>query len=259
MANRLIVDSHCHLKHGDAQRTEYTGEQVIGAMDGAGIARSVVFAMATTTEASTRMVIEAVRQYPQRLIPYAYALPSYERAVIEELREAVVGLGFKGIKLHIGECTTADYVSGPVFALAGRYGVPCLVDFGGRLESCRDVVTAHPGTTVIIAHFGRYLSRDADLVDQFISLAEQHPNALLDASGVVLLDKIVLAAERIGAERILFGTDGPHSVEDGSTYAYAADTVAYARAAVSDIESLSLGDADKAAILGGNIARLLGL
>ncbi len=211
----MIIDSHAHLKHGDAQGTEYTPRQIVEAMDGAGIDRSVVFAMSTTTARATEMAVEAVRQFPDRLIPYAYALPSYERPVIEELGTALGDLGFKGIKLHIGECTMAEYVTAPVFELAAEYSVPCLIDFGGRIAVCREAVTAHPGTTFIIAHFGRYLSEDEALVDQFISLAEKHPNARLDASGVVLLPKIEEAVRRIGAERILFGTDGPHFVSDG--------------------------------------------
>ncbi|NPV08365.1 MAG: amidohydrolase [Anaerolineae bacterium] len=251
----FIFDSHAHLKHGDARRTEYTAEQVIYAMDGAGISRSVVFAMATTTRRAGEMAAEAARRYPDRLVPYAYALPHYERAVADELEAQIRDWGFRGIKLHVGECSLAGYVSDPVFALAGRYGVPCLVDFGGRLETCREVLQAHPHTNVIIAHFGRYLSEDALLLDSFIGLAETYPNALLDASGVVLGSKIEEAARRVGAERILFGTDGPHTLGHAS----AEGTVAYARAAIERIEALSLDLPEKEAILGGNIARLLGV
>lgn len=253
----VIFDSHAHLKHGDARRTEYTADEVVYAMDGAGISRSVVFAMSTTTRHAGEMAAEAVRRYPDRLVPYAYALPHYERAVAEELEIQIRDRGFRGIKLHVGECSLAGYVSDPVFALAGRYGVPCLVDFGGRLDTCRAVLQAHPSTTVIIAHFGRYLSEDALLLDAFIELAEACPNALLDASGVVLDSKIEDAARRVGAERILFGTDGPHSSGGPSAEGRGTGTIAYARAAIERIERLSLSLREKEAILGGNIARLL--
>jgi len=219
----------------------------------------VVFAMATTTRKATAMVQEAIQRFPDRLVPFAYALPSYERPVIDELEHAVRDLGFKGIKLHIGECSLAEYVSGPVFELAAENDVPCLIDFGGRLFVCRDVVGAHARTKFIVAHFGRYLSEDETLIDQFISLAEEHRNTLLDASGVVLRYKIEEAVDRIGAERILFGTDGPHSVKDGPAYQYAPDTVAFAQAAIDAIQSLRITPKDKAAILGENIANLLSL
>lgn len=49
-----------------------------------GIDKSVVFAMSTTTRCSIEMALEAVRKYPDRLIPFVYALPSYERVELEE-------------------------------------------------------------------------------------------------------------------------------------------------------------------------------
>ena len=255
----MVVDIHAHLKHGDRRRTEYTPAEILATMDGAGIERSVVFAMCTSAERAIAMAEAAVLFCPARLIPFAYALPNYERPVLDLLRSAIMELGFKGIKLHVGECTLAEYVSGPVFALAGRLGVPCLVDFGGQLEACRAVLSSHPETTVIIAHFGRYLCQDEALVDQFIALAEGHANAYLDTSGVVLMHKIVEAVARLGPGRILFGTDGPHSFRDGPEYASAADTAAFARAAVEGILALPLSSAEKRAILGENAARLLRL
>lgn len=255
----VIVDSHAHLKHGDALRTEYTAEEVVHAMDGAGISRAVVFAMSTTTCRAGEMAADAARRYPDRLIPYAYALPHYAYPVVEELTRQLQDWGFRGIKLHVGEATLAGYVSDPVFELAARFDVPCLVDFGGRLEVCREVLRSHPDSTVIVAHFGRYLCQDPDLLDAFIQLAEEHPNALLDASGVVLGEKIEQAARRIGAERILFGTDGPHVLPGYPISDRGPGTVAFARAAIDSIEALSLSREEKDAILGGSITRLLKL
>jgi predicted TIM-barrel fold metal-dependent hydrolase len=254
----LIIDSHAHLKHGDRQKTEYTPEEIVRVMDGAGIAKSVVFAMSTTTERSIHMAREAVARFPDRLVPYVYALPRYDRPVIQELEQAIAQFGFKGIKMHMGECKVEGYIADSVFALAARYDVPCLIDFAGRLDVCEAVVTGFPQTKIVICHFGRYLSTDEAETDAFIRVAEEHDNALLDASGVVLLHKIEEAAGRIGAERILFGTDGPHRRADGPAYT-AADTVQYARQAVEAIGSLRLSRGDKDAILGGNCARLLRL
>ena len=45
----MIIDSHVHLKHGDAQKTEYSAETIVKTMDAVGIDQSVVFAMSTTT------------------------------------------------------------------------------------------------------------------------------------------------------------------------------------------------------------------
>jgi len=246
----MIIDSHVHLKHGDVAATEYSAEQIVQVMDEAGIDRSVVFAMSTTTRCSIEMATEAVEHFPRRLIPYAYALPSYERVVLDELAEAIEGRGFRGIKIHQGECRLQAYIADPVFALAGELGVPCLIDLGGDLATAGRLARDFPRTKLIIAHFGRYLCTDAALIEQFIALAERHENVWLDASGVVLTWTIRDAVQRIGAERVFFGTDGPHPQPDLLTFA---------RTPMRQIEMLDISDEDKQMVLGGSIARLLGL
>lgn len=246
----MIFDSHAHLKHGDAARTEYSPEQIVATMDAAGIGRAVVFAMSTTTRRSIEMAQEAVSRFPERLVPYAYALPSYERPVIPELGEAIAARGFRGIKIHAGECTLAEYVVDPVLELAGKHGVPCLIDLLGWHAVADNLAERFPQTTLIIAHMGRYLCTDDGLLDRFIALAERRPNVYLDVSGVVLLWRIRDAVDRIGSHRLIWGTDGPHPTPD---------TAAFARLEIAKIRSLDLGAEAEADILGGNIRRLLGL
>lgn len=244
----MIIDSHVHLKHRDAAKTEYSADEIVRTMDAVGIDRSVVFAMSTTTRRSIEMALDAVRQYPRRLIPYVYALPSYERLVIEELEHALGELGFRGIKVHVGECSLAEYVIDPVLALAARHGAPCLIDCRGHHWALERMARDHPQCTLIVAHLGKYLCQDESLIDRFIGLAEQYPNMVLDLSGVVLPLKIVDAVARVGAGRCVFGTDGPH---------LAPDTAGYARAALDQIRGLGLDLEDERAVLGGTIARLL--
>ena len=44
----MIIDSHVHLKHGDAKRTEYSPKTIVKIMNEVGIDKSIVFAMSTT-------------------------------------------------------------------------------------------------------------------------------------------------------------------------------------------------------------------
>ena len=246
----MIVDTHVHLKHGDAAATEYTPEQVVEVMDRAGISCSVVFAMSTTTARSIEMAEAAVAAFPDRLIPFAYALPSYTTPVLDLLEDALANRGFRGIKIHIGECSLRPYIVDPVFELAAAYGVPCLVDFGGNLRDSTRLSEAFPDTPLIIAHMGRYLCTDVGLLDQFIALAGKHEQIYLDLAGVVVNWKIEDAARRLGSERLLFGTDGPYPTPD---------PVSRATGEVDRVRMLRLSEEDKANILGLNAARLLGL
>lgn len=244
----MIIDSHAHLKHGDAQRTEYTAETIVEVMDAVGIDKSVVFAMSTTTKMSIIMAKEACEKFPDRLIPYVYALPSYEEIVIEKIEDAISRLGFRGIKLHAGECTLSDYVVDPVIELAGKLDVPCLIDCMGRYDMIQRIVEKFNHVKIIIAHFGQYLCRDKSLIDKFIELARKYENVFLDTSGTIFLDKIQEAVEQLGAERIIFGIDGPHK---------APDLVTFALTELNKIKALNISTQAKEAILYRNIAGLL--
>jgi len=246
----MIIDSHVHLKHGDAQKTEYSAEAIVEVMEAVGIDRSVVFAMSTTASRAIQMAKEAVDKFPNRLIPYAYALPSYEEIVLDRLDEAISDLGFRGIKIHLGECTLAEYVIDPVIELAGKRGVPCLIDCLGRHEPVQRMAEKFVQTRIIVAHMGQYLCEEKSLIDRFIELAEEHDNVFLDASGVAITSKIREAVERIGSQRVIFGTDGPHKTPD---------TITYARTELDKIRALNLSPRDEAAVLGGTIADLLGI
>ena len=69
----MICDSHCHLKHGNREKTEYSADVIVEVMDEAGIDKTVLFAMSTTSDRAIEMTREAAKAFPDRLIPYAYA------------------------------------------------------------------------------------------------------------------------------------------------------------------------------------------
>jgi predicted TIM-barrel fold metal-dependent hydrolase len=196
------------------------------------------------------MAEDAVAQFPDRLIPYAYALPNYERPVIGELEQAVTERGFRGIKIHAGECTLAEYVVDPVLALAGRCGVPCLIDLGGNLGVAESLAGRFPQTKIIIAHLGRYQCTDEALTERFIDLAANHANIYLDVSGVVLLPKIRNAVLQVGSKRVIWGSDGP---------AQAPDTATYLKLELAKIRSLELEPQVEQDLLGGSLRALLGI
>jgi len=245
-----IVDSHVHLRHGNATHSEYSPDTIVETMDAVGIDKSVVFAICTTTRRSIEMAEAAVKKYPERLIPYVYALPHYERPVIREIEEVLSAGMFRGVKIHAGECTLGEWVVDPVLEVAGKYGAPCLIDCLGNYPAARRIARSFPRTKMIVAHMGRFLSTDKQLLDQFIGLAEEFSNVHLDLSGVVIVEKIVEAVERIGSARMLWGTDGPDKQPD---------TFTYARKELGKIRRLNLSEEDKANLLGRTACKLLKL
>ena len=258
--HRKIIDSHCHLKHGDKEKTEYTPEVIIDVMDKVGIDKSVIFAMSTSTKDSILRAEAAIKKFPDRLIPYVYALPNYERPVLKEIEDVLDKGLFRGIKIHMGECTLAEYVINPVLKVAGKYKVPCLIDLWGDLEVATTMVRSFPDTIFIIAHMGRYLCKDEKILDSFIALAENFPNVFLDLSGVIVPEKIVEAVTRIGSIRLLWGSDGPHPLPDLVTNSQELpDLVAFTRSELNKVTQLKLNDEDESNILGQSIIKLLRL
>lgn len=246
----MILDSHVHLKHGDAAGTEYDADTIVAVMDSAGIDRSVVFAIHCDSQTSLAMATSAVARHPGRLVAYLHIDPTYDRRWLALTARAVSDRVVRGLKLHYGYRVPELAEVEPFVRLAGELGIPCLVDFAGRLEACETIARACPQTTILVAHLGRYLCRDAALIDSFVAAAETHANLFLDASGVVLGEKIADAVRRVGAARVLFGTDGPHprpTLEEMAT------------GAIAQIRGLGLSAADEAMVLGGAAARLLGL
>jgi predicted TIM-barrel fold metal-dependent hydrolase len=246
----MICDSHCHLKHGNKERTEYTPEAIVEIMDEAGIDRTVVFAICLTTNDAIKMTMDAHRKFPNRLIPYAYALPHISEPALPKIAEAITEHGFKGIKVHGGEVRLAEYIIDPVFDLAAKLDVPCLVDFVGKVSDARRIAESFPKTKIIVAHFGQYLCTNRDMIDDFIKLAEDCENVILDTSGVVLTWKIVEAVNRIGSNRIAFGIDGP------APYPSLVD---YAQQEIEKTRALPISELDKLNLFCNTIARLLKL
>jgi len=244
----MIIDSHVHLKHGDAKGTEYGAETIIETMDAVGIDKSVVFAISTTTEHSIEMAQEAVQKFPDRLIPYVNVEPSYKQEILKEIDEAVSKLGFRGMKIHLGYGVPSEDAINPFIEFASQSGVPCLIDCVGRDDVIERMAGRFPEAKIIVAHLGRYLCKEETLIDKFICIAEAHSNVFLDVSGIVIPHKIREAVQRVGSEKVIFGTDGPHK---------APDTIGYACAELNKIRSLNLRPEDESAVLGGTIAELL--
>ena len=206
-----IIDCHVHLKHGDAARTEWSAESIVELMDKVGIGRAIVFAMSTTTVRSIEMDKAAAEKYPERLIPFVYALPSYERPVLKDIETAIVKHGFRGIKIHAGECRLAEYIIDPVLRLASLFPVPCLVDVAGNASVARRLAETGTAVTSLYintpkrgqeftnwddhilnaqrpGHFGKYMRIRLPYMDQALSaLIEDVYNRGLDQKIMIVV------------------------------------------------------------------------
>ena len=161
------------------------------------------------------------------------------------MEEAVKIFGFRGVKLHpwVSAFPLNHPIVYPVFDVAAKYRLPVL-SHSARSEFCTpmlfvDIALRYPEVPVIMGHMGKqHLHYD---VLPAMRLAE---NLYLETSGSKIQILLERAVKEFGAERVLFGTDGPHDL-----------LPAY----VARIEDLNVSEEEKELILGKSAAKIFNL
>jgi uncharacterized protein len=207
-----VIDSHTHVDEFDAFGWFDPPEAIIELMDEAGIEKAIImtYADAPVLKADALQYIhDACKKHPNRLIPYARINPHAENAAAL-LEEAIVDLKMKGLKIHQESVTAAAHHDSVIRLVkkAAEYNAPALFHSGDEALSLPQQFTklaeAAPEATVILAHMGGYHH-----TEDAIRVCEKYENLLVDTSACPYPNKIKEAIERLGAHRVLFGSDGP--------------------------------------------------
>ncbi len=241
-----IIDSHTHVDEVPALGWIDPPEKLIGLLDEAGIAQAVVM---TYTELpgfnpnALEYIAEAVAKYPDRLIGYARLHPWHEAEAARLLLKAVREYRMKGLKLHpVGTLAhPADASTLKLIRLAAELQVPVLFHCGDEPMTTPLAIAVAaarvPDAIIILGHMGGFFH-----VDEAIEVAERHPSVLLETSAMPYPGKIHEAVRRVGANRVLYASDGPGCPP---------------RLELEKVRMAGLSDRDLALVLRGNIVRLL--
>jgi predicted TIM-barrel fold metal-dependent hydrolase len=285
----MIIDFHTHVER-KADGRRYTPAEFVAAMDAGGIDKSVVLGgdqadagtrpawadpavMGAATNFDDNDVAAYCAEFPDRLIGFGSIHPDRYQPE-RKVERAVTELGLRGIKLypHAGFYPNDPRLDG-VYRRCEELRVPVVIHTGvkavrwQRMKYNRpiyvdDVATSFPKLQVVMCHGG------FPWVDEFLAVAHTNPNVWVDIS---FLDYVERAFHRdglaqevvrslvavIGAERLLWGSEGPF-MELPLYGAHGPDY--YARCREFLVERFDfLSAQQKAAILGNNAARLLGL
>lgn len=204
----MIVDCHVHVKGGDIYRREFRPAEILRAMDEAGVDRSVIFSICLPSRASNDLTRDCYEACPERFIPFAHVVPGEGNGALEELRRAVEGWGWRGLKVHRGEMDEADLgLLLPLGEKCVEYGIPMLIDVGGAYELSCGLASSLPELKLIIAHLGA--PQDEKGVDKHLVWAQEFPNLHLDLSYCHVPWKIPEAFQRVPIEKFVWGSDGP--------------------------------------------------
>jgi hypothetical protein len=213
----VLVDAHQHL--GDCRVFDVDVDEgaVLGAIEQHGLDRVLVMpfpgardpvavhdriaAMSTATGGRVRGIVNLnPHQDPER-----YAAEA-ERCVRE--------LGFVALKVHtLGHAVDPGSVDGRmIFVQAAALGVPVIIHTGGAGEPFARPARMIPlarewhELPIVLAHAGMGIATDEAAV-----VAELCPNVFLETSWCGTLDTAMLA-RRVGAERMIMGSDAPENV-----------------------------------------------
>jgi predicted TIM-barrel fold metal-dependent hydrolase len=255
-----VIDCYAQLGPGVANhRTQLvipmddtsTAAGLIASMDRVGIDRAMVFPprwvggsfVDPDYRLANAAIHDAVRAHPKRLVGYARVNPNFGEQAADELRHCFSDYGFRGLML---DPESENFDPGdqnlvyPLLEIARAQKVPVLFhSWYAPSEPALfwKLADDFPELPVIIGHMGGRLTVDAALI------AERAPNVYLETSDHMY--RLGNFAKRIGANRILFGTNTPFAAPEAELFKVTVRK--------------DLTQEEKEMILGGNALRLHGL
>ena len=207
----FILDAHTHI--GASYLTCYfvnkrwSVEELIREMDQCGVDMACVSGGGLPHEIKkmNRMVLDAVKRYPDRLIGFVRLNPKFDD-VLDDLDYYIRDQGFKGIKLHPNQdcfCLLREPVLELIYEKAAKYRVPVMIHSGTEPWSVAgqfaDQAEMFPEVTFIMAHSG--LRNDKHVIES----AKRVENLILETS----IGGLLAPPRILGKDRVVFGSDWP--------------------------------------------------
>jgi predicted TIM-barrel fold metal-dependent hydrolase len=208
----VIIDFHTHVDEAPAFGWIDPPEKIVGLLDDAAIDQAVIMTytdLPGLNPDALEYIVDAAGRFPDRLIPFVRLNPTFPDAA-GTLLDRAVALGVRGVKVH--PTTTLAHPAGDatvaLLRRCGELGLPVLFHCGDDPYTTPQAMglaaEAAPDCAIVLGHMGGYLH-----VGDALEEAEQYHNLFLETSAMPYPARIAEAVERIGPQRILFGSDGP--------------------------------------------------
>lgn len=122
------------------------------------------------------------------------------------------GSKFRGVKLHplLDGFHPDDPAVHPIIEALIERQLPALIHCGHPIFSLpwsiEELIRRFPEARIILGHMGH---GNIIYINAAIDVAERNPNVYLETSGMPMHSKIREAVERVGPDRVLYGSDTP--------------------------------------------------
>jgi predicted TIM-barrel fold metal-dependent hydrolase len=164
-------------------------------------------------------VFQAIEDNPDRFLGWVFVNPRGDTDQVQELNKWKDNAGFVGVKAHPFWHRYPPAELLPVAVELARTGKPLLIHAGFDAHGEYDVLLREvPDLKLVLAHAGFPLYADT------WKKIRNNKNVYVDLSQSIYLNAHTTrqAVENLGAERVLFGTDGPYGVHgDDDLFDYA--------------------------------------
>lgn len=220
-----VIDAHVHPLDNfggfDLDGVRGDVERLRGAAQRAGVTRACLFSLYSSTprDPTPDQCLKA-NDYALAMrdasdgffLPFCYVSPTTPDAAVAEIERCVAGAGMVGIKLWVAQRATDGRLD-PILAQAVAHDVPVLQHAWrkttGNLPGesfpadVADLARRHPQARIIMAHLNGCNPRGVEDV-------RDCDNVYVDTSGGDPETGMVeLAVERLGAHRVVYGSDAP--------------------------------------------------
>jgi uncharacterized protein len=238
----MIIDAHCHAGTGGGLTgpwdTRALLDRYLRRAGAAGIQRTVIFPVFSRDYSrANEQVARIASRMPKRLLWFASLHARRDLGREQEMIRRAVELGACGLKIHGRDAPMTREICVAVM----RFNLPILYDVSGEAYRIEILANEYPQVNFIIPHLGSFADDwrvHMTVIDQMV----RFPNVYGDTSGIRRFDFLKQALRRAGANKLIFGSDGPYLHPGLELY---------------KIRLLHLPPAEERMIMGGNITRLL--
>ncbi len=274
----LILDAQVHTYERDhpgrpwhgvlAGPAEVTGEQMVAAMDQAGVDGAILVSALTMYRYDPSYAIGVHQRYPDRFALIKPVDPT-DPGIVDNIVAWKKTPGTVGIRMLLVRAGLAADPADPginrVLETAARLSLPVNLHIAGRLDQGIELIRRHPDTQIIVDHLGLVQPMGppkpaepwAEL-DKVLTLAAL-PNVAMKITGACTLSlqpypypdiwgPVCRMIDAFGIDRCMWGTDWTRAV-DFLTYKQGVDPFR---------ETTRFSASDKAKLMAGTLSRIYG-